>query len=406
MDTMRRLRSVVGLSVAIAVSLLALPAGCGDDTGGQNQNNNTGDPVCGDGVLDPGEQCDNGSENSDTNPDACRTSCRDPYCGDGVVDTGEQCDGSALAGETCASLGLGNHGTLTCADCTFSDASCYTCGDGLLDPGEACDGTAFPDDTTCTTETGHPDGALSCTPDCQVDPSDCHTCGNDALEVHEQCDGSDLGTSTCASLGYDGGTLACNADCTYHAYVPCDGSIGCVQGDQSACFTCGDGYCFINSGETHASCPQDCNTALVHFLTAAPSGTVGTAVTLQAEVLDASGFVVPGVQVTFDFEAGDGNALLEGAHSPVTVTTDALGRAQVTYTIGTTWPQAYRVRTRPRTPLPSFRAPTARPPSTAPPCPRPCRWKCGTAMATRVARTPSPLPPLAAARPCPWRASL
>lgn len=49
-------------------------------------------PVCGDGVVDPGEQCDDGEHNSDTTPDACRTDCTLPRCGDGVVDDGEQCE--------------------------------------------------------------------------------------------------------------------------------------------------------------------------------------------------------------------------------------------------------------------------------------------------------------------------
>ena len=46
---------------------------------------------CGNGLLQPqlGEECDNGPNNSDTTPDACRTTCRDPACGDGTVDTGE-----------------------------------------------------------------------------------------------------------------------------------------------------------------------------------------------------------------------------------------------------------------------------------------------------------------------------
>ena len=39
--------------------------------------------------MDTGEDCDNGSANSDTLPDACRTDCSRAHCGDGVKDTGE-----------------------------------------------------------------------------------------------------------------------------------------------------------------------------------------------------------------------------------------------------------------------------------------------------------------------------
>jgi hypothetical protein len=48
--------------------------------------------VCGDGVLVVGEECDDGTANSDSTPDACRTTCRPPWCGDGVVDSSEQCE--------------------------------------------------------------------------------------------------------------------------------------------------------------------------------------------------------------------------------------------------------------------------------------------------------------------------
>lgn len=65
-------------------------------------------PGCGDGVLDPTEACDQGSANSDTAPDACRTDCTLPSCGDAVVDAGEECDDGGTWGAdgcspTCAS---------------------------------------------------------------------------------------------------------------------------------------------------------------------------------------------------------------------------------------------------------------------------------------------------------------
>lgn len=48
--------------------------------------------VCGDGIVSPTEECDDGAANADR-PDACRTFCRRPACGDGIVDRGEECDG-------------------------------------------------------------------------------------------------------------------------------------------------------------------------------------------------------------------------------------------------------------------------------------------------------------------------
>jgi hypothetical protein len=52
--------------------------------------------VCGDGFVTShppaNEECDDGDMNSNTEPDACRVTCLNAYCGDGVVDTGETCD--------------------------------------------------------------------------------------------------------------------------------------------------------------------------------------------------------------------------------------------------------------------------------------------------------------------------
>ena len=56
---------------------------------------------CGDGVRDPDEACDRGAANDDQEPDACRTSCETAYCGDGVTDRGEDCDGDDDCSRTC-----------------------------------------------------------------------------------------------------------------------------------------------------------------------------------------------------------------------------------------------------------------------------------------------------------------
>ncbi len=85
-----------------------------------------GPVACGDGVLNVGEQCDNGAANSNTTPNACRTNCTKPSCGDGVVDTGEQCDpptaGSCSA--TCQTIAQ-----------QTQDQICRTCIAGSTDGG-------------------------------------------------------------------------------------------------------------------------------------------------------------------------------------------------------------------------------------------------------------------------------
>ena len=70
-----------------------LPRDCTSQVCGGNQL--CAAPECGDGVVNqPTETCDNGTNNSDVTPNACRTSCQPASCGDGVVDTGEEADGT------------------------------------------------------------------------------------------------------------------------------------------------------------------------------------------------------------------------------------------------------------------------------------------------------------------------
>src|SRR5262245_35372698 len=83
--------------VALLVLVLVASGGCGsDDSQDLTQ--------CTNGVLDAGEQCDDGNR---SDADDCTTICRTARCGDSVVHTDvETCDGTALNGMTCASLGL------------------------------------------------------------------------------------------------------------------------------------------------------------------------------------------------------------------------------------------------------------------------------------------------------------
>jgi MYXO-CTERM domain-containing protein len=117
-------------------------------------------PFCGNGKPDTGEQCDNGTANSDTAPNACRTDCTTAHCGDGVVDTGEACDS-----------GTANSDTMPGA-CRVACVQ-PRCGDSVVDPGEQCDSGAANSDTT----------AGACRTTCMS-----ARCGDGVVDPGEQCD--------------------------------------------------------------------------------------------------------------------------------------------------------------------------------------------------------------------------
>lgn len=89
----------------------------------QTSTSTTGQPpVCGDGNLDDGEECDNGTDNADTS--ACTSQCKAAVCGDGLVHAGvESCDDA------------NSDNTDACIACQFA-----ACGDGYTQAGEEeCD---------------------------------------------------------------------------------------------------------------------------------------------------------------------------------------------------------------------------------------------------------------------------
>lgn len=77
------------------------------------------------------------------------TEMHGPVCGNGILETGEQCDGAALGGMSCENLVAGSSGRLTCSiDCVFSTSACTTVPDvcdgqdvptnGVIDDTESC----------------------------------------------------------------------------------------------------------------------------------------------------------------------------------------------------------------------------------------------------------------------------
>lgn len=166
---LRHPAAVSNLLICLGVALVL--GACGDD-GASGSNNNDEvpkDPVCGNGEVETGEQCDDGASNSDSVPDACRTGCREAYCGDAIVDAGEDCDD-----------GLYN-ADLPNVACR-SDCSDARCGDAILDDPEVCDdGNEDNGDgcsSTCDVERGW---------DCAGSPAVCTCRGHWTGAACERC---------------------------------------------------------------------------------------------------------------------------------------------------------------------------------------------------------------------------
>ena len=216
---------------------------------------------CGNGVLGPGEECDDGNT---VNTDTCVDGCKLATCGDGYVGPGEGCDdGNAIDDDACdgacklASCGDGevqqgeacDDGDANNEDECLDTCVLASCGDGHIHEGfESCD-DANPDDT---------DACVSCEP---------ASCGDGHVQAGaEACDDgnaddTDACLSSCdsASCG-DGHVQAGSEECDDANAIDTD---ACVNDCEAA--TCGDGHlqadvemCDDGNSEDDDACDNDC----------------------------------------------------------------------------------------------------------------------------------------------------
>jgi cysteine-rich repeat protein len=152
---------------------------------------------CGDGIFDPLysgtdtggklEQCDLGVMNSDSPGTTCTTKCQLPLCGDGIIEGAEECDNGAANNNN--------------NDCT---ASCHIarCGDGLFDSA----GTTHKEQC----ESGGAD-SLTCNRDCTTPK-----CGDGKLNLAYKGTDTGSAFEQCDNGGLNNNAADCTATCQFN----------------------------------------------------------------------------------------------------------------------------------------------------------------------------------------------
>ncbi|HKP55622.1 MAG TPA: hypothetical protein VJV78_02815 [Polyangiales bacterium] len=207
---------------------------------GANANNDSDcAPVCGNGVVEPGERCDG------VCPDAAACDDRDVCTRDAVSGTGcgKQCTHTALGPST-----SGTDGCCPAGANANTDRDCQAvCGNGVVENGERCDGTNCPTEASCndnkpctsdvimgsgcsrqcvhneiganrTTTDGCCPSGLSMDMDADCPPAP-PMCGNGKVEAGEDCDGncptaqSCRDTDPCTEDGVTG--TPCHLECSH-----------------------------------------------------------------------------------------------------------------------------------------------------------------------------------------------
>ncbi|MFC1638865.1 thrombospondin type 3 repeat-containing protein [Patescibacteria group bacterium] len=185
---------------------------------------------CGDGDLDPAEECDDGNNDDG---DGCDAACNIESCidsdGDGICDPDDICEGDDLSGDTdsdgiCDDLDAcpidpdnDADGDGFCADednCPLIDNSDQTDTDGDGD-GNACDNDDDDD--------GISDGSDNCPLTANPDQSDFDGDGfGDACDEDADGDGVNDGEDDCLNTPL--GEITDSTGCSLSQYCPCEGN--------------------------------------------------------------------------------------------------------------------------------------------------------------------------------------
>ncbi|MFH2006571.1 MAG: DUF4215 domain-containing protein [bacterium] len=257
-----------GLPTLVGAAMLA----CGDDDGGGDAAVGDGETsVCGNEVVEGSEECDEGTANSDLEPDACRANCVIAHCGDGVIDTDEECDNgdrnSNAVPDGCR-LDCTEH---RCGDGVVDLASGETCDDGGTESGDGCSAVCVLEycgngvvDPNEVCDDGNAVAGDGCSPDC-LSAEACPN-GRPDFAAGETCDcGDDAGNLPPGCVAPNGvGDSPCDAACqsrfcgnmvidTAAGEVCDDGNLNAGDGCSPDCLSdesCGNGRPDFATGET------------------------------------------------------------------------------------------------------------------------------------------------------------
>ncbi len=190
--------------------------GGGGGAGGAGGESGSGAPVCGNAVVEPPEQCDDGNQIDD---DGCTNLCEKTCSVDGDCNDLNPCNGV----EVCSGGVCGPGTNLTNGEQCGDNMSCYegqclehVCGNGIVQGDEECDDGDDDDTNGCTRQ---------CRFTCIADDQERDVCEND-------CDP----LATC-----DDATHTCTAGSPLPDGTLCDRDRGYCENGLCILSTCGDG---------------------------------------------------------------------------------------------------------------------------------------------------------------------